>query len=135
MGNTQTVAFQLPTSNGPVLRDVEGNEWRYLRYPKETLNPRAHRGDNHGHHSDPCWWYLDRPEEDVRYMVDAEYGCPASTTTPSCAETGRCAATACGTSPPSTRAQRSPMWRPSSANCRTPPTTRTAGTSGSGSAT
>lgn len=76
MGNTQTVAFQLPTSNGPVLRDVEDNEWRYLRYPKETLNPRAHRGDNHGHHSDLCWWYLDRPEEGVRYMVDAEYGLP-----------------------------------------------------------
>lgn len=74
MGNTQTVAFQLPTSNGPVLCDVEGNEWRYLRYPKETLNPRAHRGDNHGHHSDLCWWCLDRPEESGRYMVDAEYG-------------------------------------------------------------
>jgi len=33
---TNPVAFQLHTSDGPVIYDEDGNPWRYLHYPEGT---------------------------------------------------------------------------------------------------
>jgi len=73
MGTTETVGFQLTTTDGPTLVDESGNVWRYIHYPRGS-----HAADLAGNydHDGVCYWYLDIPKKGRRDLIEAGDGMP-----------------------------------------------------------